>query len=128
MKDYPDEMMPADDGPLSFADYRAMAEWHWAHNTWASAREDLRDRADRRRQELIEMQVDLSNPDTIDAMWGAWQFTWHETLNYGVDSFGDDILTPLVHTMQYTSIMLLLATEPETPDPMTDPEHEGWDL
>jgi len=127
MQDFPDEMMPPADSQLSFADYRAMAEWHWAHNVWPDGREDLRDRAERRRNELLEMQVDLSDPGTVDALWAGWQLTWHEALNYAVPSFGEEILSPLVHVMQYTSIVLLIATEPETPDPMTEPDHEGYD-
>jgi hypothetical protein len=127
MRDFPDEMMPDADADLSFADYRAMAEWHWAHNTQSDAREDLRDRADRRRQELLEMQVDLSDPAQIDSLWAGWQLTWHESLNYGVACFGEELVTPLVHIMQFTSIILLLATEPETPDPFFAPEDDMYD-
>ena len=117
MRDYPEELLP-DEENVSLAEYRAMAEWHWAHNTLPQARAHLRERAERRRNEMLANEgVDLDDPGHVDAAWSAWQLTWHESLNYGVDSFGDEYLHPLVHIMQYTSIVLLLATEPNTPDP-----------
>jgi hypothetical protein len=119
MRDFPDEMMPDDGEKVSIAEYRAMAEWHWAHNTSPQSRPHLRERSDRRRAELCEQDVDLDDHRQVDALWAGWQHTWHEALNYGVDSFGEELLPMLVHVMQYTSIMLLLSTE-DVPDPLVE--------
>ena len=101
-------------------DARVVAEHCWAHYTDPAHRRYLRERAAMHRRQLEECGHDLSSDAVCHGLWVAWlhsSSTWQQYI------MGDCLETEhmeyhATRALQWSGIVLLLTTEPTTPDPI----------
>ena len=109
-----------DDSDNAMEGLRAAAEWLYHHQTTPENRVLIRGRADIQRKMLEEAGIHPADPDIGDGMWQLWlcdSSNWQTFLIQDCEHI-DHMKLHAIRALQWSSMILLLTTEPYTPEPL----------
>jgi hypothetical protein len=116
---FPEEMLTGD--PENLSDHRAVIEWCWLNYTTPEDREVLRNRAEANAKILTDSGHDLDNPHVVEGLWVSWlcsSANWQQFIDTDCGDEGH-MAWHSARALQWSGMILLLATDKTVPDPDT---------